>query len=141
MWQGSSQGTAPSSSQPTTLKDPRNIRDRTFQQKMRQDTVNWLQSTGYDIPNGVLQNITGREFGAIFQHLVCLLDPEWPFKTDMKWEEQFFPPLRCLKYPYIGAIDSKWLATPAAPHSWPSLLAMLHWLVEMGKVCDCIYPT
>ncbi|KAH8107205.1 HEC/Ndc80p family-domain-containing protein [Cristinia sonorae] len=131
MWIGGSQGSAPSSSQP--LKDPRNIRDRNFQAKMRQDIVGWLQATEFDIPNSVLQNITGRDFGAIFKHLVSLLDPQWPFRSDQRWEEQFLPPLKALRYPFVGAIDPRWLATPAAPHSWPTLLGVLHWLVEMGK--------
>lgn len=132
MWQGGSQGSAPSSSQP--LKDPRNIRDRNFQAKMRQDIVGWLQSTGFEIPNGILQNITGRDFGAIFQHLISLLDPQWPFRPQQRWEEQFLPPLKALRYPYVGSIDLRWLATPAAPHSWPTLLGVLHWVVEIGKV-------
>ncbi|KAI0797792.1 HEC/Ndc80p family-domain-containing protein [Abortiporus biennis] len=131
MWMGGGQPSAPSGSQ--TLRDPRPIRDGAFQQKIRRDIVNFLQKTGFDIPNNVLRNITGADFGAIFKHLVSCLDPQWPFNPDQRWEEQFFAPLRALKYPYIGAIDSKMLPTPAAQHSWPTLLAMLHWLTEMGK--------
>ncbi|KAI0073280.1 hypothetical protein K474DRAFT_1666837 [Panus rudis PR-1116 ss-1] len=130
MW-GGPQSSAPSGSQP--LKDPRNLRDRAVQAKMRQDVVNWLQSTEYDASNHVLQNITAKEFGNIFRHLVLLLDPEWPFKPDARLEEQFIPPLKALKYPFVSSIDMRWLPAPAAPHSWPFLLGVLHWLVEMGK--------
>lgn len=133
MWGGpGSQGSAPSGSQP--MKDPRNLRDAAFRSKMRQEIVGWLQTTGLDIPNSVLQNITGKDFGAIFKHLVSLLDPNWPFRDDQRWEEQFMPPLKALRYPFVVAIDPRWLATPAAQHSWPTLLGVLHWLVQMGKV-------
>jgi len=42
--------------------------------------------------------------------------------------------LKALRYPFASQIDTKWLAAPASMHSWPFLLGMLHWLVEMGKV-------
>jgi hypothetical protein len=45
--------------------------------------------------------------------------------------------LKALRYPFAAQIDAKWLAAPASMHSWPFLLGMLHWLVEIGKVC-CI---
>lgn len=132
MWTGGSQAPAPSSSQ--SIKDPRDLRNRALQAKMRQDVVTWLQITGFDAPSNFLQSITGKDYGAVFQHLVRLLDPAWPFNPEQKWEHQFLPPLQALRYPYSQGLDLKWLPTPAAPHSWPSLLAVLHWLVEMGKV-------
>ncbi|THG98588.1 hypothetical protein EW026_g3622 [Hermanssonia centrifuga] len=100
---------------------------------MRQDVYNWLKETEYDIHPNVLMNITGRDFRGIFQHLICLLDPEWPFDMDKKLDDQVIPPLQALHYPFAGQIDLKWLAAPGAQYSWPSLLGMLHWLAEMGK--------
>ena len=128
---GGQQGAAPSGSQ--GMKDPRPLRDRSFQQKMRQDVYNWLKETEYDIHPTTLQNITGRDFRAIFQHLVCLLDPQWPFNLDKRLDDQLIPALQALQYPLVNQIDLKWLAAPGAQYSWPSLLGMLHWLTEMGK--------
>lgn len=81
-----------------------------------------------------LVNITGKDFRAIFHHLVELIDPWHPFDPKVRFEDEFLPALKALRYPFVAQIDVKWLAAPASMHSWPSLLGMLHWLVEMGKV-------
>ncbi|CAL1704145.1 unnamed protein product [Somion occarium] len=131
MWHGAIPGAGPSGSQAT--KDPRNLRDGPTQAKMRRDIIEWLHRTDLDVPNNILQSLTARQFGEIYQHLVLLVDPAWPFKEGARLEEQFIQPLQALRYPFVGSIDIRWLAAPAAPHSWPSLLAVLHWLVELGK--------
>ncbi|KAL7283222.1 hypothetical protein ACG7TL_002649 [Trametes sanguinea] len=113
--------------------------------KMRQDVATFLISTGYEVAPQMLQNITGKDFRAVFQHLILYLDPLWPFKPDQRFEEQFMQALRAMKYPYVGQIDIKWLPTPAAMHSWPALLGALHWLVELGRArehyMDSRHPT
>lgn len=101
---------------------------------MRQDVGQFLMGTGFEVAPQMLQNITGKDFRAVFQHLIECLDPIWSFKSEQRFEEQFMQALRAMKYPYIGQIDLKWLPTPAAMHSWPSLLGMLHWLVELCRV-------
>jgi kinetochore protein NDC80 len=101
---------------------------------MRQDIHSWLQSTGYEISMQTLVNITGKDFRSIFHHLVELIDPWHPFDPEMRFEDEFLPALKALRYPFAAQIDAKWLAAPASMHSWPFLLGMLHWLVEMGKV-------
>ena len=131
MWQGGNQTAAPQASQ---AKDTRPLRDRSFQAKMRQDVGTFLNSTGFEVAPQMLQNITGKDFRAVFQHIISCLDPLWPWELDLRFEEHFMQSLRAMKYPYVGQIDVKWLPTPAAMHSWPSLLGMLHWLVELGKV-------
>jgi kinetochore protein NDC80 len=124
--------TVPSSSQ--SIKDTRPLRDRPYQMKMRQEIHSWLQCTGYDISMQTLANITGKDFRAIFHHLVIILDPWHPFEPTSRFEDEFLPALKALKYPFVTQIDNKWLAAPASMHSWPFLLGMLHWLTEMGKV-------
>lgn len=132
IWGGGAAIAAPPSSQ--TVKDTRPLRDRPYQTKMRGDIYSWLQSTGYDISMQTLVNITGKDFRAIFHHLVELIDPWHPFDPKVRFEDEFLPALKALRYPFVSQIDVKWLAAPASMHSWPSLLGMLHWLVEMGKV-------
>ena len=133
IWPAGNQATAPSGSQQGG-KDPRPLRDRPFQAKMRQDVVTWLISNGYEIPPQVLQNITNKDCRGIFQHLITLLDPSWPFNPDGRFDEEFTQALRAVKYPYLSQIDLRWLATPGTMHAWPSLLGLLHWLAEMGSV-------
>lgn len=119
---------------PLPIKDSRPLRDRQYQVKMRQDIVTELQNSGYDIHPSTLANITGKDFRAIFQHLVLLLDPNYPFNHSARFEDEFLPAMRALRYPFVGQLDSKWLAAPASMHSWPSLLGVLHWLVNLVEV-------
>ncbi|KAG6813606.1 hypothetical protein H0H92_009223 [Tricholoma furcatifolium] len=121
----------PQSSQ--TARDTRPLRDRQFQVKMRQEIVAYLQESGFEISMASLSNITGKDFRAIFDFLVLTLDPSHPFSQNARFEDEFVPALKALRYPFAHQIDNKWLAAPASMHSWPSLLGVLHWLVEMCK--------
>lgn len=131
IWPGNAMLTAPSGSQ--TLKDPRPIRDRAYQSKMRQEIFAWLQTTEYEISMQTLMSITGKDYRSMFQHLVNLVDPCYPFDPKARFEDEFQPALRALRYPFVSQLDNKWLAAPGSMHSWPTLLAVLHWLVQMGK--------
>ena len=95
MWQGA-QGVAQPSSQ-TSQRDTRDLRNRAYQSKMRQDIGNYLMQTGFDVAPQMLQNITGKDFRAVFQHLVTCLDPLWPFELELRFEEHFMQALRALK--------------------------------------------
>lgn len=81
-----------------------------------------------------LANITGREYRNIFQYLYSMLDPGYPFEPQARFEDEFIQALKCIRYPFVGQVDPKWLAAPASMHSWPSLLGVLHWLTVMCKV-------
>ncbi|KZT11476.1 uncharacterized protein LAESUDRAFT_272490 [Laetiporus sulphureus 93-53] len=116
-----------------SIKDSRPLRERPYQAKMRQEVVTWLTSNGCDVSSQILQNITSKDFRVVFQHLVCIVDPEWSFNPDQRFEEQFMHLLREFHYSYFGQLDIKTLATPGAMHTWPLLLGVLHWLSELGK--------
>ncbi|KAJ8587994.1 hypothetical protein M405DRAFT_820500 [Rhizopogon salebrosus TDB-379] len=131
IWSGSAAIAPPSGSQ--TFKDPRPLRERSYQSKMKQDIYTWLQATEFDISMQTLANITGKDYRAMFQHLVTIVDPAYPFDARLRLEDEFQPALKALRYPFAAQIDNKWLAAPGSMHSWPALLAALHWLVEMGK--------
>ncbi|KAG2147314.1 HEC/Ndc80p family-domain-containing protein [Suillus cothurnatus] len=131
VWTGGVSLAPPSGSQP--FKDPRPIRERSYQSKMKQDIYSWLQATEFDISMQTLSNITGKDYRAMFQHLVAIMDPGYPFDSRLRFEDEFQPALKALRYPFATQIDNKWLAAPGSMHSWPALLAALHWLVEMGK--------
>ena len=130
-----------------TLKDPRNIRDKAVQVNMRNTIYQWLQETEFPgtISKQTLLSPTAKDFRQIFEHLVSLLDPSFEFaaeatqgqgrdKTAKKFEDDVLLVLKAHHYPFADAIDKKWLAAPASMHSWPQLLACLHWLVGMTKV-------
>ena len=129
MWQG---GATPAPAVLTT-RDTRPLRDRSYQLEMRKETAAWLNETGCPCTAQTLAQITGKDFKTVFQHLVLLLDPNYPFDPNAKLEEDFIPALKAMVYPHINQLDVKWLVTPASMHALPSLLGVLHWLVEMGK--------
>ncbi|KAG6866081.1 hypothetical protein C0991_008833 [Blastosporella zonata] len=131
IWGGGGNAPPPSSQ---TLKDTRPLRDRQYQTKMRQEIVGYLQGVGFEISMASLANITGKDFRAIFDFLILTLDPSHPFSQGARFEDEFVPALKALRYPFAHQIDNKWLAAPASMHSWPSLLGVLHWLVEMCKL-------
>ncbi|THH14706.1 hypothetical protein EW146_g5652 [Bondarzewia mesenterica] len=121
---------------PTTTqvgKDTRPLRERQYQSKMRQDIFALLQSTSYDISMQTLISINGRDYRGIFNHLVLLLDGNYPFDPKLRFEDEFLPALKALQYPFVNQLDTKWLAAPASMHSWPALLGVLHWLAMMCK--------
>ncbi|KAG6829987.1 hypothetical protein H0H87_009594 [Tephrocybe sp. NHM501043] len=130
MWAGGGNAPPPSSQ---TVKDTRPLRDRHYQIKIRQEIVHYMQDAGHEITMASLANITGKDFRAIFDFLVVMLDPQHPFIQGARFEDEFVPALKALRYPFAHQIDNKWLAAPASMHSWPSLLGVLHWLVEMCK--------
>ncbi|KAF5386764.1 hypothetical protein D9615_001826 [Tricholomella constricta] len=132
LWAGGANLAPPSSSQ--TLKDTRPLRDRHYQTKMRQEIFSYLQGEGFEISMASLANIQGKDYRAIFDFLLLTLDPSHPLNHNNRFEDEFVPALKALRYPFAHQIDNKWLAAPASMHSWPSLLGVLHWLVEICKL-------
>ncbi|KIM48850.1 hypothetical protein M413DRAFT_438025 [Hebeloma cylindrosporum] len=132
IWTGGATMAPPSSSQ--ALKDNRPLRDRPFQAKMRQDVYNYLNESGYEISMPMLTSMQGKDYRAIFDTLVLTLDPCHPLKEGARFEDEFIPTLKTLRYPFAHQLDTKWLAAVASPHSWPYLLGVLHWMVEVCKM-------
>ena len=108
---------------------------------MRQDIVEWFQQNDYVLQPQALMNITAKDFRGIFEQLVLCLDPDWPFDPAKRFDDQLMQALKALQYPYVNNLDQKWLATPGAQFSWPSVLGMLHWLAELGKVRRVLFKT
>ncbi|KAJ3805757.1 HEC/Ndc80p family-domain-containing protein [Lentinula lateritia] len=133
LW-ASGSGTTPLPGGSQSQKDPRPIRERPFQSKERSDILNFCHDLGLDISMAQLLNIQSKDYRIIFEFLVELLDPCYPIDTTEKFEEIFIPALKSLGYPYAHSIDNKWLASVGSPHTWPHLLGVLHWLVEMCKM-------
>lgn len=123
---------APSTSQGT--RDTRPLREKPFQQKCRQEIAAFLSSNGFNITAQAISNLSAKDFRTLYQELVQLLDSNWPFDPVQRFEDQFMQSLKALQYPYINPINVRWLSSPAAMDAWPTLLGVLHWLTEMGKV-------
>ena len=137
-WSGGRQSMLPPTPLPShSLKDPRNIRDKGYQQTLRNTIFAWLQESQFQgtISKQTLLSPTAKDFRTIFEHFVRLLDPTYSFgENGRRFDDEVVLILKAHRYPFADNIDKKWLAAPASMHSWPSLLAMLHWLAELSKV-------
>ncbi|KAJ7172695.1 HEC/Ndc80p family-domain-containing protein [Mycena filopes] len=133
-WGGGAAAVQPPGSQ--TQKDTRPLRDRAFQTQMKQDVHAYLKSVNQEVSMATLNTITGKDYRSIFDFLVLKLDPFHPLNPTARFEDEFVPALKALRYLFCSAMDNKWLAAPASMHSWPSLLGVLHWLVEACKARD-----
>ena len=116
------------------MRDPRQLREKNVQLVMRQDIVGWLKAHDFDTSSNPLSNIHAKGYQMIFRQLVLIIDDGHNFSDNIPLQDEVLNVLRALEYPYVSSLDSKWFAAPASMHSWPSLLGVLHWLVELGKV-------
>ncbi|XP_042057726.1 kinetochore protein NDC80 homolog [Salvia splendens] len=54
--------------------------------------------------------------------------------ASQKIDEELNHALKCLKCPF--KLNKSALRAPGTPHSWPNLLAVIHWLVQLAQYTD-----
>ncbi|KAG9005376.1 kinetochore-associated Ndc80 complex subunit ndc80, partial [Tulasnella sp. 427] len=117
-------------------RETRPIKDRAYQAMMQREIFDYLTQQRCGIPNlalKTLQTPTNREFHLIFQFLILDVDPSYVFGREKKQEDEIILLLRDLRYPLVDTISKTSLAAPGSSSAWPTLLAMLHWLVTIAK--------
>lgn len=122
--------------QPSIGKDPRPVRDKTFQIGCTKNLLEFLIRVGYPHPisEKILAAPSSKDFQQIFKFLYGHLDPTFEFGK--KFEEEVPGLLRGLRYPFANEISKSQLYAVGSMHAWPSLLAMLYWMVELIQCCD-----
>ncbi|KAJ1557470.1 kinetochore-associated Ndc80 complex subunit ndc80, partial [Cladochytrium tenue] len=120
------------------LKDPRNIRDKAWQAGAVRQLIGFLVQAGFNQPVSpkTLQAPSAKDFQAIFRFLYAQLDPGYVFVK--KFEEEVPVILKGLRYPFSDQISKSHLQSVGSMHAWPTLLAMLNWMVELILCCDQI---
>ncbi|OXC84438.1 kinetochore protein NDC80 [Cryptococcus neoformans AD1-7a] len=121
----------------TAYKDPRPLRDKVFQSNCMRNVNEYLISVRYPLPltAKTLTSPTAKEFQSIFKFLVNdLVDPGAAWGK--KFEDDTLSILKDLKYPGMDSVSKTALTAPGAPQSWPNMLAMLNWLVDLCKALD-----
>ncbi|KAJ3032537.1 kinetochore-associated Ndc80 complex subunit ndc80 [Rhizophlyctis rosea] len=126
--------TASQSTAPT--KDPRPIREKPWQQNAIRTVITFLVQAGYNQPLNpkMLSAPSLKDFMSIFKFLYAQLDPDYVWAK--KFEEDVPVLLKGLRYPFADSINKSHLTSPGAMHSWPPLLAMLTWIIELIMCCD-----
>ncbi|KAI9353822.1 HEC/Ndc80p family-domain-containing protein [Obelidium mucronatum] len=133
----SNMGIASAMNAPLTIaKDPRPIREKQWQANAIRNLINFLVQAGYNQPVSpkTLQAPSGKDFTSIFKFLYAQLDPCYVFVK--KFEEEVPVILRGLRYPFCDQISKSHLHSVGSMHAWPSLLAMLTWMVELISCCE-----
>jgi kinetochore protein NDC80 len=116
-------------------KELRPIRDRNFQNQSISTLLTHLIQTGYDAPISakLLTAPSSKDFQSIFKFLYGQLDPS--YVLDKKFEDEVPVLMKGLKYPFANEISKSQLQAVGSMHTWPILLAMLVWMVELIQLC------
>lgn len=129
------------STQKAVQKDPRPLKSPQFRQKMQQEIQDYLLNNNYEMemqiqlmPN-TLVSPTQKDFYSMFQWLYCRLDPNYRF-TAPKPETEVMPLLNNLRYPFATTITKTQLTAVGSANTWPSLLGMLYWMMELAMITD-----
>lgn len=109
--------------------DPRPLNDKNFQQTCIRTLITFLTQHGYDhaISPKLLTNPTSKEFIHMVHFLFRRVDPNISFAG--KIEDDVPALFKRLNYPF--QISKSALYAVGSPHTWPSLLAALTWIVEL----------
>ncbi|KAJ2024162.1 hypothetical protein GGI06_001111, partial [Coemansia sp. S85] len=112
-------------------KDPRPVKERGFQAKAQQRIMNFLSTRAYPgmLTPKTLAMPTVKDFQTIFRFLYAQLDGRYVYQG--KFEDDVLAILRGIHYPYVGNISKSHIYSAGSMSTWPGLLAMLLWLVEL----------
>lgn len=120
-------------------RDPRPIRDRSFQARIGQELLEYLTQNNFELEmkhslgQNTLRSPTQKDFNYIFQWLYHRIDPGYRFQKGMDAEVP--PILKQLRYPYEKGITKSQI-TAVGGQNWPTFLAMLHWLMQLAQMMD-----
>lgn len=119
------------------LKDPRPIREKSFQLNAIKALIEYLSVNGFDqqISTKILSAPSSKDFQNIFKFLYGRIDPTYDFGK--KFEDEVPIILKSIKYPYANDISKSHMYAVGSMHAWPALLAMLAWFVELLMVSFC----
>lgn len=120
-------------SEEISMKEARNPRDKVHKSNCIENVIKFLGENAYDghYSQKILMNPSVKEFQSIFKFIYSFIDPT-PF---LKFEEDVIMILKLLKYPYTGEITKSQLSA-ATPHTWPVVLSMINWMVDIVIKAD-----
>lgn len=118
----------------TRRPDPRPLHDKQYMQHCVKNLISYVIDHGYEHPISpkILTNPTSRDFQYIFLFLVKRIDPAFEFQRRL--EDEVPAVLKALYYPFT--ISKSALSAVGSPHTWPSLLGVLTWLMGLLKYGD-----
>ena len=125
-----SSGNQRNSRRPTgASQDPRPLSDKQYGKEAVRYVLQYLATHGYEeqISAKDLSPASTQTFTNVFKFLFNQIDPS--FTSFSNLQEQFPELLKALGYPF--PIPKRTLLAVGTPHTWPSLLATLTWMVDV----------
>ena len=124
------QSFAPGGLPPPKPSDPRPLTDKAYVTSCIRSLLAYLVSSGYEHPvsHKTLARPSGRDFNQICTFLLRRVDPTFN-DGQQKFEDEVSLAFKTLGYPY--PISKTALVAAGSPHTWPTLLAALTWLIEL----------
>jgi kinetochore protein NDC80 len=113
---------------PAVKPDPRPISDKAYQQDCIKQLLKFLQDSGYEYPvsQKSLSRPSGKDFTNIVTFMLRRIDPTFQDGT-LKIEDEIAMNFKAMGYPF--AVSKTALVAAGSPHTWPTLLAALTWLM------------
>ena len=113
----------------TPRVDPRPLGDKAYINSCVRQLISFLSSRGFDsaLSPKTLAAPTAKEFAALSLFLFRQADQN--FKFGSKTEDDVPTVFKQLRYPF--QISKSALFAVGSPHTWPSLLTALTWLVQI----------
>lgn len=114
----------------SSVRDPRNLQDKSFQHESQKKVLKYLQRHGYDHPltKKTLDNPSSKDYHRIMTFLLRRVDPTYRDSNLIKVEDEMSMYFKALGYPITMSKTS--IASAGSPHCWPTLLGAMVWLVD-----------
>ncbi|KAG6017088.1 kinetochore-associated Ndc80 complex subunit ndc80 [Claviceps pusilla] len=120
-------------------KDPRPLKDRSFQQRMGQELMEYMTRNDFEMQMGhvlspnVMKSPTQKDFNYMFQWLYHRIDPSHRFLKNI--DQEVPPILKQLRYPFERSITKSQLAAVGG-QNWSTFLGLLHWIMQLAQMLD-----
>lgn len=121
-------------------RDPRPLKDRTYQMRIGQDLLDYLAANNfememkYSLKQDIVKSPTQKDFNMMFQWLYHRIDPSYRFLKNI---DQEVPPILIqLRYPYHKSITKSSLSAVGSQNSWHLFLGLLHWMMQLAQILD-----
>ena len=120
-------------------RDPRPLKDRSYQNKIGQDLLDYLTHCGFEmemrhsLSQVTMKSPTQKDFNYMFQWLYHRIDPSYRFIKNI--DQEVPPILKQLRYPFEKSITKSQIAAVGG-QNWSTFLALLHWMMQLAVMLD-----
>ncbi|KAH9219487.1 HEC/Ndc80p family-domain-containing protein [Leptodontidium sp. 2 PMI_412] len=121
-------------------KDPRPLRDRSYQAKIGQELLDYMAANNFEmemkhpLSQNIIKSPTQKDFNFMFQWLYHRIDPSYRFQKSM--DQEVLPILIQLRYPFHKMITKSSLTACGSANSWHIFLGLLHWMMQLSQMLD-----